>query len=262
MRVIYDAIRRESGFESIVKSGCSLTVVVLTLLGLAEVGPPAFFVAIATIVFGVRLSLDPVLARDSVSGGSVGAASGGCPTVLHAGVAGILLGTLALLGASSIQLAALAAIAFGRSIMISSNGGLRMRAWTARCDDVQLRDGRPRRTERPLRKTSGYSAGVAEMASAGILTGSARRRKRRQAIRTSRNSLTQAFGSTKCAANSLLVSRGRQYSCLHVLNIEWSSSACSGLTDRAAQPQSASIVTRPFRSNWKRWRLGTWLSQP
>ena len=28
MRVIYDAIRRESGFESIVKSGCSLTVVV------------------------------------------------------------------------------------------------------------------------------------------------------------------------------------------------------------------------------------------
>jgi len=132
MRVIYDAIRRESGFDSIVKSGCSLTVVVLTLLGLAEVGPPAFFVAIATIVFGVRLSLDPVLARDSVSGGSVGAVSGGCPTVLHAGVAGILLGTLALLGASSIQLAALAAIAFGRSIMISSNGGLRMRAWTAR----------------------------------------------------------------------------------------------------------------------------------
>jgi hypothetical protein len=131
MRVIYDAIRRESGFESIVKSGCSLTVVVLTLLGLAEVGPSAFFVAIATIVFGVRLSLDPVLARDSVSGGSVGAVSGGCPTVLLAGVAGILLGTLALLGASSIQLVALAAIAFGRSIMISSNGGMRMRTLTA-----------------------------------------------------------------------------------------------------------------------------------
>jgi hypothetical protein len=69
MRVTYDATRRESGFESIVKSASSLTVVVLTHLGLKEVGPTAFFVAIATIVFGVRLSVDPVLARDSVSGG-------------------------------------------------------------------------------------------------------------------------------------------------------------------------------------------------
>src|ERR1700722_4045305 len=105
---------------------------------------------------------------------------------------------------------------------------------------------------------AGYSAGVADgSASAGILTGFACRRKRRQAMRKSRNNLTQAFGSSKCDANSRLISRGRQYVWLQILNIKWSSSACSGLIDKDAQPQGASIVTPPFRSNWKRWRLGT-----
>ena len=61
------------------------------------------------------------------------------------------------------------------------------------------------------RVDASYSAGVADgSTSAGIVTGSACRRKRRQAMRMSRNNLTQAFGSAKCDANSRFVSRGSQ----------------------------------------------------
>ncbi len=57
-----------------------------------------------------------------------------------------------------------------------------------------------------------YSAGVADAArpSTGTVTGSSRRRNRRKAIRTSRNSRTKAFGLRKCEANSRFVSSGCQ----------------------------------------------------
>ena len=55
-----------------------------------------------------------------------------------------------------------------------------------------------------------YSAGVADTTSAGIVTGSTSRRKRRHAMRISRNSLTQAFGALKCDANSRFCSIGVQ----------------------------------------------------
>ena len=60
------------------------------------------------------------------------------------------------------------------------------------------------------RRAPGYSAGVADTPSTGRAVGSASRRKRRQAIRMSRNSLTQALGARKCDANSRLVSSGTQ----------------------------------------------------
>jgi hypothetical protein len=129
MRVRDVAIRRESRSESIVRLVAGLAVVVLTVLGLAEVGPPTFLVAIATIVFGAGLLLN---ATYSAPEGDLGGISTGRPTVLLAGVAGILLGVLALLGAPAIELVALAVIVFGRSLLMSSYAAARMRIVAAR----------------------------------------------------------------------------------------------------------------------------------
>jgi hypothetical protein len=132
MSVTDVGVRGERASESIVELVAGLAVVVLTILGLADVSP-SFLVAIATIVFGVGLllygtaalsQLNVALARFSASEGAI---SSGRPTVLLAGVAGILLGVLALLGASSIQLVALAVIVFGRSLLMSSYGAVRTR---------------------------------------------------------------------------------------------------------------------------------------
>jgi hypothetical protein len=120
MRVRDVAIRRESRSESIVRLVAGLAVVVLTVLGLAEVGPPTFLVAIAAIVFGAGLWLKTVLATYSAPEGRIGGYSSESPTVLLAGVAGMVLGLLALVGAPAIQLVALAVIAFGRSLLIGS----------------------------------------------------------------------------------------------------------------------------------------------
>ena len=76
---------------------------------------------------------------------------------------------------------------------------------------VERTSSAPQRTERPFRiRASGYSAGVADTASTGIVIGSASRRKRRHAIRISRNSRTHALGSLKCDANSRFCSMGTQ----------------------------------------------------
>ena len=65
---------------------------------------------------------------------------------------------------------------------------------------------RPRHAPQAI---SGHSAGVASARpSMAMLTGSSRRRNRRKAIRTSRNSRTQALGLRKCEANSRSVSSG------------------------------------------------------
>jgi hypothetical protein len=131
MRVRDVAIRRESRSESIVRLVAGLAVVVLTVLGLAEVGPPTFLVAIATIVFGAGLWLKTVFATYSAPEGRLGSYSSESPTVLLAGVAGIVLGILALVGAPAIQLAVLAVIAFGRALLIGSYAGVRMRILAA-----------------------------------------------------------------------------------------------------------------------------------
>jgi hypothetical protein len=120
MRVRDVAIRRESRSESIVGLVAGLAVVVLTVLGLAEVGPPTFLVAAASIVFGAGLWLKSVLATYPVAESRLGGVSAGTPTVLLAGVAGMVLGLLAVVGAPAIQLVALAVIAFGRSLLIGS----------------------------------------------------------------------------------------------------------------------------------------------
>jgi hypothetical protein len=139
MSVTDVAVRRERASESIVELVAGLAVVALTILGLAEVST-TFLVAIATIVSGVGLllygaaavsQLDAVLARYSAPEGGLGGITSGWSIVLLAGVAGIVLGILALLGVSSTQLVGIAAIAFGASLLISSNAGMRMRILAA-----------------------------------------------------------------------------------------------------------------------------------
>jgi hypothetical protein len=77
---------------------------------------------------------------------------------------------------------------------------------------VPLRS-KPGKARPPMRadaaSTALYSAG-AVTTDAPTVTGSARRRKRRQAILMSRKSLTQALGLAKCEANSRSVSKGSQ----------------------------------------------------
>ncbi len=78
-----------------------------------------------------------------------------------------------------------------------------------------------------------------------------------EAIRTSRNSRTQALGLPKCEANSRFCSRGIQYSLRQVLNIVTSSSVCAGMTAMLVQEHRTSLVTRPILSRWNRCRLRT-----
>jgi hypothetical protein len=126
--------RREAAAESLPELVAGLAVVVLTILGLAGVRPP-FLVEIATIVFGVGLllygstmlsHLARVFANYTGADGTAGVA-GGWSIVLLAGAAGIVLGILALLSVSSIQLVAIAVIAFGSALLISSNASMRLR---------------------------------------------------------------------------------------------------------------------------------------
>lgn len=123
---------RETAVESLPELIAGLAVIVLTILGLARVSP-AFLVEIATIVFGVGLLLygSATLAQlghtvASRAGDAAGVA-GSWSVILLAGAAGIVLGILALLGVSSIQLVAIAVIAFGAALLISSNASMRLR---------------------------------------------------------------------------------------------------------------------------------------
>jgi len=125
---------REAAGESLPELVAGLAVVVLTILGLAGVSP-AFLVEIATIVFGVGLLLygtttlsliSRILGKQAGVDSAAGVASGWA-IILVVGAAGIVLGILALLGVSSIQLVAIAVIAFGAALLISSNASMRLR---------------------------------------------------------------------------------------------------------------------------------------
>jgi hypothetical protein len=127
MRVKDVALRHGLSIKSIAQLVAGLAVVVLAILGLADVAP-TFLVSMATILFGVSLLSNALPAGYSAPEGGIGGVSSGSPTVLLAGVAGVVLGVLALLGASSIQLVAIAVIAFGRSLLIASHADVRFLA--------------------------------------------------------------------------------------------------------------------------------------
>jgi hypothetical protein len=110
----------------------SIVTIVLTILGLAHVAPN-FLVAIATIAFGAALLLhgsatlgEYVRLASQAGDGASAAGGGGLSAILLAGAAGIILGILALLGITTIELTAIAVIAFGSALILSSNLALRL----------------------------------------------------------------------------------------------------------------------------------------
>jgi hypothetical protein len=110
-----------------VEAIAGIAVIVLTILGLAHVAP-VFLVAIAAIIAGVAL-----LAQGATIAGEYARLltvvsdvivplgnSSAWSLALLAGAAGIVLGILALLNVSPVELVAIAVIAFGGGLIISS----------------------------------------------------------------------------------------------------------------------------------------------
>jgi hypothetical protein len=130
------AARQNSKVESVSELVAGLAVVILAILGLAG-AVPNYLVAIATIIFGVELllygtgqvaELTRILGQKSNSEALVGAAVGGLSVAFLAGVAGIVLGILALLGVVPTQLVAIAVIGFGGALLVSANASMRLRS--------------------------------------------------------------------------------------------------------------------------------------
>jgi hypothetical protein len=149
----------ETSSNSIAQAIASIATVILTILGLAQVASN-FLVAIATITFGAALLLHgaAMLGEYARLTRQASASRGGLSAVLLAGAAGIVLGILALLGISPSELLAIAVIAFGSALILSSNSALPMHFF-------RLALARP--DERAQRVASDMLAGELPSSSAG-----------------------------------------------------------------------------------------------
>jgi hypothetical protein len=102
-----------------------IATIVLAIIGLAGVRPDAL-VSIATVVFGAALliqggaMLSEFAQFEATPEPHVAASGGGLSTLFLVGVAGIVLGILALLNIHPPLLTAIAAIAFGTALAIST----------------------------------------------------------------------------------------------------------------------------------------------
>jgi hypothetical protein len=102
-----------------------IATIVLAIIGLAGVSPEAL-VSIATIVFGAALliqggaMLSEFASIEAMPEANVGA-GGGLSSLFLVGVAGIVLGVLALLGVFATILTAIAVLAFGAALVLSSS---------------------------------------------------------------------------------------------------------------------------------------------
>lgn len=141
----------ETTSNSIAQAIASLATVILAILGLAHVAPN-FLVAVATITFGAALLLHGAamlsecarMVRQASTAAPAVLGGGGLSALLLAGAAGIVLGILALLDISSMELTAIAVIAFGSALILSGNSALRMHFFklaVAKPDDRPLRAG-------------------------------------------------------------------------------------------------------------------------
>lgn len=102
-----------------------IAAIVLAIIGLAGVHPEVL-VSIATIVFGAALLIQggtmlSEFAMDVTPEGSSAVSGGGLSALFLVGVAGIVLGVLALLGVHTAMLTSVAVIAFGGALAISSS---------------------------------------------------------------------------------------------------------------------------------------------
>jgi hypothetical protein len=102
-----------------------IATIVLAIIGLSGVKPEAL-VSISTVVFGAALliqggaMLSEFASIDSMPESSAGS-GGGLSSLFLVGVAGIVLGVLALLGVFPAVLTAVAVIAFGAALILSSS---------------------------------------------------------------------------------------------------------------------------------------------
>jgi len=102
-----------------------IATIVLAIIGLSGVKPEAL-VSISTVVFGAALliqggaMLSEFASIDAMPESSAGS-GGGLSSLFLVGVAGIVLGVLALLGVFPAMLTAAAIIAFGAALILSSS---------------------------------------------------------------------------------------------------------------------------------------------
>jgi hypothetical protein len=115
-----------------------LATIVLAIIGLAGTSP-AFLLAIATIVFGAALLIEGTsIATDyahmqmATPGMALQVGTGGLASVFLAGITGIILGVLALLGISAPILTSAAVIVFGSALLLSASSTLNLHALKVR----------------------------------------------------------------------------------------------------------------------------------
>lgn len=107
-----------------------IATIVLAIIGLAGI-KPEILVSISTVVFGAALliqggaMLSEFAAIETMPEANV-AAGGGLSSLFLVGVAGIVLGVLALLGVYPLILCAAAVIAFGAALVLSSSAVWRL----------------------------------------------------------------------------------------------------------------------------------------
>lgn len=106
-----------------------IAAVILAILGLAHVAP-VFLAAIAAIVVGAALIVEggvmsSRLTRAATDAGVTGDVGGGLTAEFLGGAAGIVLGILAVLGASPV-LVPVAVIVFGAALLIGSGANLEL----------------------------------------------------------------------------------------------------------------------------------------
>ncbi|HEY8162195.1 MAG: hypothetical protein ACR650_16225 [Methylocystis sp.] len=149
-------LRESSFFEGAVDTGLvdiagGVATIVLAICGLTGIHPP-LLASIATIVFGgalvaqggMVLSGLSIAARDgSVGVGEIGGYGGSVAILLLAGLGGVILGILALLGLNPTVLTAVSVISYGGALVLSSGAGW---ALHVRTRESERRPGAPKMT--------------------------------------------------------------------------------------------------------------------
>ena len=156
------------------ESAAGVAVIILAILGLADIAPQALG-AIAAIVIGAALLLQAATdvgaygkAMATSGKGSLSAAEfgGGIAVAFLAGCTGVVLGVLALLGVAALPLVAVALMVFGSVLLIG--GGMTAAMSLPRIDAVTA-EPEPQATAHPASRTA--AAASALIGLAGIVLG-------------------------------------------------------------------------------------------
>jgi ABC-type antimicrobial peptide transport system permease subunit len=151
-----------------------IATMVLAVIGLAGIRPEVL-VSIATVVFGAALLIQggamlsefaQIEQIETTSDANVTRSGGGLSTLFLVGVAGIVLGVLALLGVHAPILTAISAIGFGAALVISSAAVWQL--LTSRSVAMRFRGRSPVMRIVAAEVASG-SAGVQAMAGLAVL---------------------------------------------------------------------------------------------